>query len=139
KPLKRLAGMTNAITAKVAKRREGPGQEQSVVCFAALGALRGYPWYSPSKNKNAADIDRRPRSRSEFHFFFSSIFSPIAVLQPPLPLQLFFPLQPLSLDLQPPSPLQLFLPLQSCLPASFFAVSALPAFGSAAAALARVA
>jgi hypothetical protein len=41
-------------------------------------------------------------------------------LQPPLPLQLFWPLQLLlSLPpLQPPWPLQEFLPLQSCLPAS---------------------
>ena len=36
-------------------------------------------------------------------------------LQPPLPLQLFFPLQPWSPVLQPPCPLQLFWPLQSCL------------------------
>ena len=37
------------------------------------------------------------------------------VLQPPLPLQEFLPLQPLSPVLQPPTPLQSFLPLQSCL------------------------
>jgi len=36
-------------------------------------------------------------------------------LQPPLPLQLFLPLQPISPVLQPPLPLQLFMPLQSCL------------------------
>src|SRR5271165_27425 len=35
------------------------------------------------------------------------------VLQPPLPLQLFLPLQPWSPVLQPPWPLQSFLPLQS--------------------------
>src|SRR5438067_4559163 len=40
------------------------------------------------------------------------------VLQPPLPLQEFLPLQPLSPDSQPPCPLQLFFPLQSCLPLS---------------------
>ncbi len=34
---------------------------------------------------------------------------------PPLPLQLFLALQPLSLDLQPPWPLQSFFPLQECL------------------------
>ena len=41
-------------------------------------------------------------------------------LQPPLPLQLFWPLQLLlSLPpLQPPWPLHEFLPLQSCLPVS---------------------
>src|SRR5438874_6809588 len=38
-----------------------------------------------------------------------------SVRQPPLPLQLFLPLQPLSLVLQPPLPLQSFLPLQECL------------------------
>jgi hypothetical protein len=36
-------------------------------------------------------------------------------LQPPLPLQLFLPLQPLSPCEQPPWLLQLFRPLQSCL------------------------
>ena len=36
-------------------------------------------------------------------------------MQPPLPLQLFLPLQPLSPVLQPPWPLQAFMPLQSCL------------------------
>jgi hypothetical protein len=36
-------------------------------------------------------------------------------LQPPLPLQLFLPLQPMSPVLQPPWPLQLFMPLHSCL------------------------
>src|SRR5579862_564207 len=39
-------------------------------------------------------------------------------LQPPLPLQVFLPLQPLSPALQPPWPLQLFMPLQPCLPRS---------------------
>src|SRR5271156_5775296 len=38
-----------------------------------------------------------------------------SVAQPPLPLQEFLPLQPLSLDLQPPLPWQEFLPLQACL------------------------
>lgn len=37
------------------------------------------------------------------------------VLQPPLPLQEFLPLQPLSLDAHPPWPLQEFWPLQACL------------------------
>jgi len=40
---------------------------------------------------------------------------PQPTLQPPLPLQLFLPLQPMSPELQPPLPLQLFMPLQSCL------------------------
>src|SRR5271154_149290 len=38
-----------------------------------------------------------------------------SVAQPPLPLQLFLALQPLSLLLQPPWPLQSFLPLHECL------------------------
>ena len=37
-----------------------------------------------------------------------------SVAQPPLPLQEFLPLQPLSLDLHPPLPLQEFWPLQAC-------------------------
>jgi len=37
-----------------------------------------------------------------------------SVAQPPLPLQLFLPLQPLSPLLQPPLPLQEFWPLQAC-------------------------
>src|SRR5271163_3718686 len=40
--------------------------------------------------------------------------------QPPLPLQEFFPEQPLSPVLQPPCPLQEFFPAQSCLAAFFF-------------------
>src|SRR5208337_1970763 len=40
------------------------------------------------------------------------------VLQPPLPLQVFWPLQPASLVLQPPWPLHEFWPLQPCLPLS---------------------
>jgi hypothetical protein len=37
------------------------------------------------------------------------------VAQPPLPLQEFFPLHPLSPVLRPPLPLQEFWPLQACL------------------------
>jgi len=36
------------------------------------------------------------------------------VAQPPLPLQVFLPLQPWSPVEHPPLPLQLFLPLQAC-------------------------
>jgi len=39
---------------------------------------------------------------------------PLFVAQPPLPLQEFFPLHPLSLVLQPPWPLHSFCPLQAC-------------------------
>jgi hypothetical protein len=46
-----------------------------------------------------------------------------SVAQPPLPLQEFLALHPLSLDLQPPLPLHEFLPLQAC-----FSLSALSAF-----------
>jgi hypothetical protein len=48
-----------------------------------------------------------------------------SVAQPPLPLQEFLPLQPLSLALQPPLPLQEFCPLQACF--STFAAEAWPA------------
>src|SRR5437016_2206399 len=41
-----------------------------------------------------------------------------SVAQPPLPLQEFWPLQPLSPVLQPPLPLQEFWPLQACLSSS---------------------
>ena len=44
--------------------------------------------------------------------------------QPPLPLQLFLPLQPLSPLLQPPLPLQEFWPLQACF-SGFLVVSGL--------------
>src|SRR5580704_11115026 len=53
------------------------------------------------------------RSYRSYGFFSSGILEP-SVAQPPLPLQLFLPLQPLSLLLQPPLPLQEFWPLQAC-------------------------
>jgi len=46
-------------------------------------------------------------------YYFFGAFG--MVLHPPLPLQEFLPLQPLSPDLQPPWPLHSFLPLQECL------------------------
>src|SRR5580704_9686617 len=46
-----------------------------------------------------------------------------SVAQPPLPLQEFLPLQPLSLDLQPPLPLQEFWPLQACFSFAFLSAS----------------
>jgi hypothetical protein len=54
---------------------------------------------------------------------YSGIFEP-SVAQPPLPLQEFLPLQPLSLDLQPPLPLQEFWPLQACFSLTFLSVAA---------------
>jgi len=78
---------------------------------------------------------RQPPSRQDplvqllgYDGFFSSlgIFDP-SVAQPPLPLQEFLPLQPLSPDLQPPLPLQEFWPLQACFSftflSDFFSVS----------------
>ena len=49
---------------------------------------------------------------------YSGILLP-SVAQPPLPLQEFLDLQPLSLDLQPPLPLQEFWPLQACFSFTF--------------------
>jgi len=49
-----------------------------------------------------------------------------SVAQPPLPLQEFLPLQPLSLDLQPPLPLQEFWPLQACFSLTFLSAVASP-------------
>jgi hypothetical protein len=46
-----------------------------------------------------------------------------SVAQPPLPLQEFLPLQPLSPLLHPPWPLQEFLPLQACFSGSSAACS----------------
>ena len=43
-----------------------------------------------------------------------SYFLEPSVAQPPLPVQEFFPLQPMSLVLQPPLPLQEFFPAQEC-------------------------
>src|ERR1700722_14295334 len=65
---------------------------------------------------------------------YSGILDP-SVAQPPLPLQEFLPLQPLSLDLQPPLPLQEFWPLQACF--SFTFLSALALESSCAEALER--
>src|SRR6204780_480703 len=53
---------------------------------------------------------------------YSGILLP-SVAQPPLPLQEFLDLQPLSLALQPPLPLQEFWPLQAC-----FSLTCLSAF-----------
>jgi hypothetical protein len=50
-----------------------------------------------------------------FDSHWKSVSERQADLQPPLPLQLFLPLQPLSPAEHPPWPLQLFKPLQSCL------------------------
>jgi hypothetical protein len=46
-------------------------------------------------------------------YWLSGILEP-SVAQPPLPLQEFLPLQPLSLALHPPLPLHEFWPLQAC-------------------------
>src|ERR1700679_4013631 len=65
------------------------------------------------------------RTRPQLDFGVG-VGSGVFVLQPPLPLQEFWPLQPLSPALQPPCPLQEFWPLQSCLPVSAGAVPPLP-------------
>jgi len=56
----------------------------------------------------------------------SYCFEP-SVAQPPLPLQEFLPLHPLSPDLHPPWPLQPFWPLQEFLPLSSMTVTFAPA------------
>lgn len=58
------------------------------------------------------------RLRASYIFFLES------VAQPPLPLQVFLPEQPLSPEAQPPFPLQEFLPLQACFSILAAAVSA---------------
>src|SRR5438552_3879692 len=49
-----------------------------------------------------------------------------SVAQPPLPLQEFLPLQPLSPVLQPPLPLHEFMPLQACLSVASLSLSLSP-------------
>src|SRR5260370_22356627 len=70
--------------------------------------------YQPPYSQNAS------RGSWLYPGFFSSagILEP-SVAQPPLPLQEFLPLQPLSLALQPPLPLQEFWPLQACFSFTF--------------------
>src|ERR1700743_1257745 len=70
---------------------------------------------------------RRPRDETDY----ARCGLEPSVAQPPFPLQLFLPLQPLSLALHPPWPLQSFLPLQECLPVSWkllFRCTAVPTF-----------
>lgn len=50
-----------------------------------------------------------------------------SVAQPPLPLQEFLPLQPLSPLLQPPWPLQAFCPLHAWVPLSAIVTTDVPA------------
>ena len=78
-------------------------------CFEKLRAWRG-----PRKE------DLRHDETPDYVVF---LLEP-SVAQPPLPLQVFLPLQPASLVLQPPLPLQEFCPLQACL--SFFACQMVP-------------
>src|SRR5580704_3578357 len=68
-------------------------------------------------------IGKAPAGNGNYEGFLSSagIFEP-SVAQPPLPLQEFLALQPLSLDLQPPLPLQEFWPLQACFSFTFLSV-----------------
>jgi hypothetical protein len=68
--------------------------------------------------ENSRGLRFHPAALAMVGSYFLGILEP-SVAQPPLPLQLFFALQPLSLDLHPPWPLQSFLPLQECLPVSW--------------------
>src|SRR5947209_19293082 len=63
----------------------------------------------PRKVKGGTGDMRQSRDRVVAYCFLLP-----SVAQPPLPLQEFLPLQPLSPVLQPPLPLQEFLPAQSC-------------------------
>src|ERR1041384_1641909 len=60
-------------------------------------------------------------------FFGVSFAASAFTSQPPLPAQVFLPLQPLSLVLQPPLPAQPFLPAQPCAPQELLALSSLAA------------
>ena len=77
---------------------------------------------------SAGEPGNLPRlSLSASYFFGSSFFGASAwlpsVAQPPLPLQEFLPLQPLSPLLHPPLPLHEFMPLQACLSAASLSLS----------------
>src|SRR5215831_10642408 len=76
---------------------------------------------SPSRNREPEGWDLGV-SINRSYFFGSSALLP-SVAQPPLPLQEFLPLQPLSPVLQPPLPLHEFIPLQLCLSAASFSLS----------------
>src|SRR4029077_13500164 len=90
--------------------------------------IKSIRWHSETprnKTERGPEAASRPSVRrnglSGTDYFSAGILLP-SVAQPPLPLQEFLPLQPLSLDLQPPLPLQEFWPLQACF--SFVALSA---------------
>ena len=75
---------------------------------------------TPSLQRGAVKVDR-PSGGDEFKSettvakcYLSAGGLEPSVAQPPLPLQEFLPLQPLSLALQPPLPLHEFWPLQAC-------------------------
>src|ERR1700723_1139014 len=65
-------------------------------------------------------MDRSPAMSPTPDYFF------LSVAQPPLPLQEFLPLQPLSPVLQPPLPLQEFCPEQPCF-STFLSAKDVPA------------
>ena len=67
-----------------------------------------------------------PGSQVNYGYFLGSSLWLLSVAQPPLPLQEFFPLQPLSLDLQPPLPLHEFMPLHPCLSVEAVSLSLSP-------------
>src|SRR5215475_2604495 len=67
---------------------------------------------------------KRPSPNRIPNYFGASSIGLPSVRQPPLPLQEFCALQPLSPDLQPPLPLQEFWPLQACLSFAFLSAFA---------------
>src|SRR6266487_6014869 len=73
-----------------------------------------------ARPREAAALPRPPSTWSVYFFFFWCA-ALTGTVQPPFPLQEFFPAQPLSPGAHPPCPLQSFLPLQSC-----FRVAQLP-------------
>src|ERR1700675_1909964 len=81
------------------------------------------------KRRAGEVVLRRPpdgkRLTGNYDFGFSSGILEPSVAQPPLPLQEFLPLQPLSDDLQPPLPLQEFWPLQACFSLALSALASL--------------
>src|SRR3954453_4506675 len=87
--------------------------------------LRHGALFAPAefRKKSAARAGTGPaRAARSTEAYFAGFLSWLpSGAQPPLPLQEFLPLQPLSPVLQPPLPLQEFLPAQSCLSAALSA------------------
>src|SRR6476646_5474424 len=83
--------------------RDAQADPDSVICVSIERVCGHGSWESPGS---------QPQALRSFLVGYLGLLPSVA--QPPLPLQVFLPLQPWSPDLQPPWPLQAFVPLQAC-------------------------